>query len=317
MLTIHTGGETITGTGVVVGLVDFTANGGTAGQMLPTSVTSGTFAIAPMTSTKGPMANALVPPQTNSLYVVRTAKAAVGQKLSGLTVIGTEQGHLYGGLMVDHCDNAQLADLRILGIPGGGSSEPKETFGVNIWGGNLVVMSRIEVDGRGLTASGIGINNATNITINDANVHDCPYGMPTFWETVGISTNGLVSRNNHIGVNHEQCSGPIRHNGLQCHVPTISGTMHMTLNNNQADDADVIIHLADWSGGHYGANSPFCFMMGEQYPRGTVNKQVTLPKIYGPDDNLLQWADAGSPTHPASNVAAAKADPRHWAVRFR
>jgi hypothetical protein len=188
MLTLSAGGETATVAGPLVGFVDFAANSGTVGSMLSGSVTGGGFAIAPGTSTKAAMVNALVSPQTNPLYVLRTAKAIAGLRLSGFTVLGTAQGHLYGGMLVDHCDNAQLSDLLVRGIPGGGASPPKETFGIDIWGGNLVVLSRIEVDGQGLTASGIGINNATNITINDANVHDCPYGMPTFWQTVGVTT---------------------------------------------------------------------------------------------------------------------------------
>jgi hypothetical protein len=108
----------------------------------------------------------------------------------------------------------------------------------------------------------------------------------------------------------------VRHYGLELHVPAVAARMHLTLNNDQADNPDVEIHLAAWSGGHYGATSPLCVMISEKY-RGVPQKQTTLPKIYGPDGSPLQWADAGSPTHPASNVAQAKADPTHWAVRFR
>lgn len=318
MLTVAAGGETVTLPDPIVAAVlhDFTANGGTVGAMLPASVSDAAFTIAAGSSTKAGMVNALPQGATNPLYLLRTARGVPALTLAGLTVMGTSQGHLYGGLMIDHCDGAQLADSLFRAIPGAGASPPTETFFVNVYGGDGVTLTRVEVDGAGVGASGIGVNSATNVELDDCYVHDCPYGMPTFWQTAGITTRALRSVNNHLGVNHERCTGPIRHHELQCHVAAAAGQMHMTLNNDQADNADVEIHLSDWSGGHYGANSPFCFAMGDRY-RGVANQQVTVPRFFGLDGAPMQVADAGSPTHPAVNVAAAKADPRHWVVRFR
>lgn len=314
-VTVTCAGETATVTygAVATVLRDFTANNGTIAAMLKGSTAAGTWTLAPMSSTKAALANALTAGQTNPYYLLRTPRTA-GLTLANLTITGTPQGHDYGGLMIDHCDSATLTDSRITAIPGSSSSPPGETFGVNVYGGTSVTLTRVEIDGAGVTASGIGVNSATAVELDDCYVHDCPHGMPTFWQTNGVTTRNLRSINNHLGVNHERVTGPVRHYGLELDVPAKTGQMHLTLNNDQADNPDVEIHLARWAGGHYGATGPLCVMISDGY-RG-AQKQTSLPRIYGPNGNLLQWADAGSATVKAVNVAAALANPTGWAVRF-
>jgi hypothetical protein len=328
--------------GQVVSAHDFAANGGTIGKMLTGSVVGPgrsflSYTMDANSSTKAAAANALKAPQTNPYYFLRTNKAITNLQLSDFSVIGTPQGHWYGGLMVDHCDGARLSRLLFRGIPGGGWSPPPETFGVNGFGGANCVYDDIEVDGAGVTASGIGMNDAVNITWINCFIHDCPYGMPTFWQTNGLTTHDLRSYNNHIGVNHERVSGPVRHYGLALEVPGVYGQMHLTFNNDQADNPDAEFHFDHWTGGSYGNGGPLCVMIGDAYQKVDVRdsngnlisrtykqKQKTLPKMWAADGTLMRWADAGSagdptwglPATPSSNVAAAKADPTHWAVRF-
>jgi hypothetical protein len=296
----------------------------------------GVVTIKPMSSTKA----STVPTAagtTNSLYLVRTAKG-VAALFTGFTLQGTDQGHLYGGLMLDHTVGAQLTDVLVAGIPGNNGAPPGETFGVNDYGGNGTVFTRVEVDGRNLAgvrvgASGLATNSASNVTWIDCYVHDHAYGMPTFWQTVNITTRNLRSINNARGINHERASGVIRHLSPVLH-PDLSkpAAMHMSLNNDQADAADVEIHDPDCAGGE--VNGAFCLQMNDFYGSiknadGTsqpqLNKQKTLPKVFR-NGVLLPWADAGTdartegaitaPAVAAKNMAAAKADPTNWCIRY-
>lgn len=313
---------------------DFTLQSGHIGMIPAEGLTGPADAgsllvrMRPGTSTKA----SLVPSQsaggTNPLYLIRSPKAAAGYVLRGLTVQGTAQGHLYNGVMLDHLPSPQVSDIKIVRVPGDWNSPPGETFGMSDYGCTSARYSNVEVDGAGATAAGFGGNNSIDIGVTDMWVHDCPYSSPTFWQTVGITTTRLRSTNNNLGLNHERCTGTIRHNELRLEVPAKTAQMHLTLNNDQADAADVEIHLAGWAGGHYATTGapqagPLCLMINDKY-NSVANKQRTLPRLYGPDGTQMQIADAGSqgnpslgiPPTPPHDVNTAKADPAHWAVRF-
>jgi hypothetical protein len=336
IVTVTAAGETATATyGTTpletVTFSDFTAAGGTIGLMLPATGYTGqgivgtTLLMKPHTSTKTAPSSG-----TNPLRLLRT-NPGTGGKFGGFTLQGTEQGHLYGGLLVTGQTSATVTDLLVTGIPGNSGAPPGETFGVATWQCNGVTLTRVEVDGRNTTgvrvgASGLACNSDKNIQWIDCHVHDHEYGMPTCWETVNFTTRTLRSINNVRGVNHERASGVIRHYSPVLQLdPTKANLMHMSFNSDIADCPDIEIHDPTWSGGPAAAGGALAFTIGDSYPGGKwQQKQKTIPRVfYGGTPFLV--AEAGSPGNPAAgvpatpsrNMAAAKADPKHSVVIFR
>ncbi len=128
--------------------------------------------------------------------------------ISGFTLQGTDQGHLYNGLRVSQTTNARVSNVKVVRIPGNSASPPGETFGINDYRSNGNVYNNIEVDGAGVGAAAFGINSSSNITINGLYSHDNPYSHAiTFWQTNNGTVNDLVAENNHKTFNFEQNTG--------------------------------------------------------------------------------------------------------------
>ncbi len=309
---------------------DFTANGGRVGKMLPATGYTGNgigvtvLEMVASSSTKAALVPAQSTGSTNPLQLLRTfsGNLTVGGVYSGFTLQGTAQGHLYNGLMIDHELNPRLSDLLINGIPGDNASNPGETFGVNLYGCNGAVLTRVEVDGRlggvAVGASGVGWNTCTDATMQDCYVHDHAYGMPTFWETHNITTHNLRSINNHLGINHERPSGVLRHYNPVLSPRAGSSGLHFTFNSDLADTPDIEVHDPVVSGGVPTAGGAPCVLIGHTY-RGLTQRQTSLPRFYR-NGVLMSWADAGCSVPgyvvASANMAAARADPQHWVVRF-
>jgi hypothetical protein len=308
---------------------NFQAGDGRVGLMIPATgliTPSGhVFEMATSTSTRRAPVTGI-----NSFNLLRTSpgRSRIGGEFAGFTVQGTAQGHDYNGLCLDHLIGHHVHDLVIRGIPGSADSPPGETFALNEFGGINGVFERIEVDGRDLNGrrvgASVGLNSATNTTLNDWYVHDLAYGFPTAWQQNGLTTHNVRSVNNQLGFNHERCAGPIRHYGLVAHLDRSldAAGMHLTFNNDWADNPDIEVHMMEWSGGAAVAGSALKVMIGHSYapvPSSTgVQRQVTLPRIFAADGSLMHWADAGyaALNIPPANLSNALADPQHWAVRF-
>lgn len=163
---------------------------------------------------------AKVPPQSsfasgdvNPLYLLR---ADGGTVLSGFELRGSEQSHLYNGLMIYHGNGAAISDVRVTGIPGNNSANPGETFSINLLRSAGTQMSRIEIDGRNATgnrvaASGVGINFGNGTVINDLNVHDMRYGHAlAAYTTSDLTLTRPRLVNNVQALNFERVSGTVR-----------------------------------------------------------------------------------------------------------
>lgn len=297
------------------------------------------FEMVPNSSTRA----GCVPAQggTNNLQYLQITKAS-GAVFSDFTVTCTPQGHPYNGLRVYMGTGVTIAGVKVLNVPGTAGSPPGETFGIPTYRDTATVIEDCIVDGTnaiGGGSSGLAGNSSTNLTWRRCTVRNHQHGMPTNWQGNGFTTDQLTSVNNYHGLNHERVAGPIRHANLHLHPPGRltdgKSHAHFTLQNDQADNPDVELHVADWSGGLHAATGqpgPLTFFISDGYAR-TVNpdgsityrqRQRSLPKLYGPDGNLLGLADAGTAGDPknglpavsSSNMDKALADPLHWAIRY-
>lgn len=159
---------------------------------------------------------------TNPLWLARVGGAGPNSKgvavtvavtLSGFTLLGTAQGHMYNGLQLYYADGSNLSDLLIKAIPGNNSANPGETFSIGTVQGKNITFTRIEVDGKDATgkvvaASGVGLNNSDLITMNDCYIHDSQFGAGVTSYQCGSATLNRVRSTNHLaGFNMERCGG--------------------------------------------------------------------------------------------------------------
>lgn len=148
-------------------------------------------------------------PATNQLSLMRLTGNDL--TVSGFSLRGTHQGHLYNGLRIDHAKRLDVHDVKVQAVPGSSSSPPGETFGVNDYRTSGSVYTRVEVDGDGVGGAGFGANVSKNVTIRDSYFHDNRYSMgATFWEVKGITiVDTIAVDNGRVGFNLERVSGKV------------------------------------------------------------------------------------------------------------
>lgn len=145
---------------------------------------------------------------TNQLSVLKVTGSPV---LSGFTLQGTDQGHLYNGLRVHRTKDARVRDVRVAQIPGNNDVPPGETFGINDYRTTGSVYERVEVDGRGVGASGFATNRSADVTVRNGFFHDqrAAHGA-TFWRTDTVTLVDVeATRNGGAGLNFERDRGVI------------------------------------------------------------------------------------------------------------
>jgi hypothetical protein len=143
---------------------------------------------------------------TNQLSVLKVTGSPV---LAGFTLQGTDQGHLYNGLRVHRTTDARISDVRVAQIPGDDDLPPGETFAINDYRTAGSVYRRIEVDGRGVGASGFATNSSTDVTVEGGSFHDerVAHGA-TFWQTDTVRLVDVrAERNAGAGLNFERDTG--------------------------------------------------------------------------------------------------------------
>jgi len=145
---------------------------------------------------------------TNPLYLAFTSGGTPG--LSGFTLKGTAQGHLYNGLFVGAATNARVSNVKISGVAGNKNYPPGETFALNDWSTSGSVYSNIRIDGGGTSAVDFGSNSSSNITVNSSTFTGTAYssGM-AMWQTTGITLNDITLKDNRSGINFERSGGTI------------------------------------------------------------------------------------------------------------
>ncbi len=252
-----------------------------------------------------------VPPQssapaTNQLYLMSMMNGT-NQQLSGFTLEGTNQQHLYGGIYVVGSNSPDLSDMKVTGIPGDANTPPGETFGINIYNTTGMTGERIEVsgirtsDGVNVGASPFGYNSASNSTLRDCYFHDNWTSTFTYWQTHDSVTYNTRSIDNGSGtgihsahgINHER-SYNITH-----YSPTVkinhsaTGTnagYHMSMNND-LQDGQLTVYNPTYDSDSRLPNR-FIIMSFNSY-RGVPNKVVTKPLVYDALGNPLPafaWA---------------------------
>ena len=232
--------------------------------------------------------------ETNQLYIMRMNNGTAPQILSDFWLQGTDQGHLYNGIMVGESKpNTTVQNILITGIPGDAGFPPGETFGLNWWRGSDSITRDIEVDGHAVTgnsyagrsvgavvgASPIGYNSHDGAKLYNAFTHDSNVGMPTFWQSNNAETWNLQSIRNAIGINHERSFNIIHHD------PVMYGSKdrsHIQFMSDRGDGNLTII----------GAMTDTWISPSESGPIGVgVNMLILTPTNYaGPNTNTIKTA---------------------------
>jgi hypothetical protein len=128
---------------------------------------------------------------TNPLYLARWGSSKAGnvpQKvaLSGFTAEGTDQGHIYNGLLFYYADDSTVDHVKLVGFPGDSSVNPGETFSFNVFRTARAVFTNTEFDGAGKSSSLLGLNFVNGFTIRSSSLHDAPLGAAiTSYQAIG------------------------------------------------------------------------------------------------------------------------------------
>lgn len=156
---------------------------------------------------------------TNQLHLIRAggglnqSVTLAGGDVGGFTLEGTDQGHLYNGLMVPWSTGVRVHDLHIKGIPGNSSAPPGETFSLNLWHANESRVERVKVDaknaaGQSVGASLIGLNDCYGSTLTDVEATGTTTGFGiAIWQCSDVKIRGGNFRNNRRAINTENMRG--------------------------------------------------------------------------------------------------------------
>lgn len=100
-----------------------------------------------------------VPHQPNTTNQLSLLKVHGGSPtLTGFTLQGTEQGHLYNDLRLASTHNATVLNAIIGAIPGDSGYPPGETFGITDFHTTGTTCNGVPVNGAGVGAAGLGFN---------------------------------------------------------------------------------------------------------------------------------------------------------------
>jgi hypothetical protein len=167
------------------------------------------FAMVPHTSTHaGDIPHGF--PNTNALSLLRLT--GDGLRLSGFTLEGTDQGHLYNGIQLQRSRNLRMSDVRVVAVPGDDSKPPGETFGINDYLTAGSVYERVEVDGAHVGATGFGANDSVELTLQHCWFHDQRFSMgAAFWQVRNVTIiDSIATGNGGAGFNFERVDGTVR-----------------------------------------------------------------------------------------------------------
>lgn len=202
------GGNAVLGSGTYT----FRNFSGTLGAELPNSFSgqgenNTVLEMTPHSSNRA----GLVPTRSGSTNPLIMLESQGGSPLlRNFTLQGTNQGHLYHGLRIKNAVNARIENVRVRAIPGNDKVNPGETFGIADFRSSGSTYSGVEVDGAGVGASGLGLNNSTNTTVRDSYFHDNPYSAGiAAWQSSNLTLTDVITKNNRTGLNFERVSGTV------------------------------------------------------------------------------------------------------------
>ncbi|MHA7277738.1 hypothetical protein ACX80O_14630 [Arthrobacter sp. Hz1] len=238
--------------------------------------------------------------QTNQLYLLRMNDGQ-DQVLSNFWLQGTEQGHLYNGIMVGQSSpGTTVKDILITGVPGDAGTPPGETFGLNWWRGSDSVTRNVEIDGYRWTgntfgsrvkgaivgASPIGYNNHDRARLYDVFTHDSKVGMPTFWQSNDAQTWNLQSIRNVTGINHEESFNIVHHQPVMHSSYT---RRHVNFMSNTSDGKLTIIGavtdgwISGSESGPIGKGKRMLMLTPNSYRSSNDNTIKTAPTVVRDD----------------------------------
>lgn len=149
---------------------------------------------------------------TNNLYVVRID--GPGATVSGLTVHGTDQGHLYNGVRYDSCTDAILADAAFDSIPGDSAANPGETAAVSFNHCDRSKVRNVQIAGGTgslKSAAGLMANSCGQLDIDGLTVTGLGFSAPVaLWQQTGpVTIRNWVSHNNPRHLGAERLAAPV------------------------------------------------------------------------------------------------------------
>ncbi len=246
--------------------------------------------MAPFSSTKGPQVPVRNSGLTNQFtYLgIQNSGAAMppsGMRFENFALLGSDQGHLYNGFRLQHCDRPIIRNLYCGGFAGDAAAPPGETFGINLYMGQGAQLINVEVNGirtrqgglESVGSSPVGHNNHNDSVMTDCYFHHNKYGMPTYWQCSGNLTVNCRSEYNRTGFNHERTTNITHRN------PTIKlGALqphHFSSMNDQANGS-LTVENPTWDLSSASPSGKLVFYMG---PRGTgvVDVQTSGPTVTG------------------------------------
>jgi hypothetical protein len=220
-------------------IADFRA--GTDGAFLPTAGLTGAgvdrtvIEMTPHSSSKG----GRVPTAAYATNQLSLLEVNGSPHLSGFTLQGTDQGHLYNGLRIERATDARVTDVKVAAIPGATNYPPGETFGINDFRTTGSEYCGLEIDGAGIGAAGFGANDSTDLTIRNAVSHGNPHSHGfTFWQSRDITLVDVTSTHNRGGLNFERVSGAV--SIVRPVLAAIAGGHDISVNSDRAS-AEVTI----------------------------------------------------------------------------
>lgn len=247
--------------------------------------------IKPRTSTFGNNRTAVPARGANQLFVLRMMDGR-GQLLRNFKVEGTEQGHLYNGVMVGRSSSPTMDGLYITGVPGDANYPPGETVSIDVYRGSGSTILNTEVDGRRAdgvryASSPIGYNFHTGGVVRSSYVHHTRTGGGgiAYYKSSDCKTYDL--RSEYIGSGRgNQAGHPLNHEGSTriTHVnPTLivnrttggNTGVHVTWDNDMFDGR-LTIQNPTWDDPHAGHGR---LLIQTHHPYGAGQKQVTAPTV--------------------------------------
>lgn len=149
---------------------------------------------------------------TNNLYVVRID--GQGAIVNGVTVHGTDQGHLYNGLRYDGCTDAVLSNAAFDSIPGDSASNPGETAAVSFNHCDRSKVRNVQIAGGSgalRVAAGVMANSCGQLDIDGLVATSLGFSAPVaLWQQTGpVTIRNWVSHNNPRHLGAERLAAPV------------------------------------------------------------------------------------------------------------
>jgi hypothetical protein len=177
---------------------------------------------------------------TNPYFLLRSgglgSTQAAKVDIGGLTLQGTDQGHLYNGMQVGYGSGSTLHDLTINGIPGSSSSPPGETASLSLWHADAASLTDVTLDGyrasdgAQVAASLLEYNYTTGAnTITNLKSTGARYGFGlAMYRAAGTYTfNGCNLSGNRKAVNIEESIGGTTYNFNGCDFRGTTGAPYV------------------------------------------------------------------------------------------